>query len=116
MNHLEDCRAGDSRKLEYGVDSYGNLCGADNTRRGGPDLSGAKNLLYLDALELLSPTNYLAAKSICVATCPGAESLCDITSLPCRNNTQYRCVNWVKQPFFVCRKPHNVDCMDVGLN
>lgn len=85
-------RAGDANRLIYAVDSRGLLCGTNNSfRNSSIDLTGSPNLYYLNALDLLSPTNMLYAKTVCVSSCPGAEDACDIGDLPCTNNSQYRC-------------------------
>lgn len=83
--------AGDPRRLVYGLDSHGLLCGANNTYKDSfLDLTDKPNLYYLDALELLNPTNMMYARTVCVASCPTVEDQCAIGSLPCTNNTKYR--------------------------
>lgn len=56
------------------------------------DLTEQKYLYYLDPFSLLNTSNLPWAASICVSECPSVEDLCEVTSLPCRNSTQYRCV------------------------
>jgi hypothetical protein len=69
------------------------LCGVNNTYRNETiDLTTRPNLYYLNALDLLNPVNMLYAKSVCVADCPGEDSVCGTGSMPCTNDTQYR---WV---------------------
>ena len=79
-------------RLEYGVDSYGNLCGVKNDWDGtnGPDLTSKTKLYYLDPLELLNPDTISTAKAICVEACPAAADVCGIANFPCQNVTQYR--------------------------
>lgn len=83
---------GKPERLEYAIDSYGNLCGVNNNwdGTGGPDLTSKTKLYYLNPLELLNPATVTTAKAICVEECPGAADVCNITQLPCRNPTQYR--------------------------
>jgi choline transporter-like protein 2/4/5 len=76
----------------YGLDSHGLLCGSNNTYKGSVmDLTDKPNLYYLEALELLDPTNLMYARAVCVSECPSTEELCSLSNLPCTNNTQYRC-------------------------
>jgi choline transporter-like protein 2/4/5 len=83
--------AGDPKRLVYGLDSHGLLCGANNTYKDTVmDLTDKPNLYYLDALELLDPSNLMYARAVCVASCPTADDVCGLSSLPCTNNTQYR--------------------------
>lgn len=91
--------AGNPARLTFGIDSYGNVCGSDNTAAGGPDLRGAKKLYYLNPLELLQPSlAFLAARTVCVVACPTAASLCNVTSLPCLADAQYRYSAWLPAP------------------
>lgn len=85
---------GHPARLSYGIDSSGNTCGQKNTWNGGsgPDLTEYKNLYYLNPLELLDTNTFLGARSVCVKQCPGAESACGLSSLPCRSDVQYRCI------------------------
>ena len=84
--------AGHPARLTFGIDSAGNTCGQRNSWNGtdGPDLRNYKKLYYPDPLQLLDSSTFLGARSICVESCPGAESVCSLGSLPCRNTTQYR--------------------------
>lgn len=85
---------GDPSRIIYGLDSYGNYCGDLNVRDDGAriiDLRNATKLLYTNPLELLDPTNFRFAHSICVEECPSAETVCNMTDLPCVNNSQYVC-------------------------
>lgn len=85
--------AGDPNRLIFALDSQGMLCGVNNTYRNETiDLTTRPNLYYLNALDLLNPVNMLYAKSVCVADCPGEDSVCGTGSMPCTNDTQYRCV------------------------
>ena len=80
------------QSCRFGIDSAGNTCGQRNSWNGtdGPDLRNYKKLYYLDPLQLLDSNTFLGARSICVESCPGAESVCSLGSPPCRNSTQYR--------------------------
>ena len=85
---------GDPKRILYGLDSYGNFCGSLNVKDNGTriiDLRKATKLLYTNPLELLDPTNFQYASSICVEECPSVATICNMTDLPCRNNTQYVC-------------------------
>lgn len=85
--------AGDPKLLTHGVDQYGFVCGSNNTYNGTVvDLTEQKYLYYLDPFSLLNTSNLPWAASICVSECPSVEDLCEVTSLPCRKSTQYRCV------------------------
>lgn len=45
-------QTGDPRRLVYALDSRGLLCGANNTyRNGSVDLTGARNLYYLNVRD-----------------------------------------------------------------
>ena len=85
--------AGNPERLQYGIDSYGNLCGSVNDWNGtaGPDLRNATKLYYLNPLQLLNPSTIYTAQSICVSSCPTNTSLCSISNVPSLNCTQYRC-------------------------
>jgi hypothetical protein len=86
------CCAGDPKRLYYGIDSYGNVCGSNNDWNGngnGPDLTAHKRLYFLNPFELRDPLNYQYAKAICVPECP--TDVCSIGSLPCLQARQYRC-------------------------
>ncbi|DBA72774.1 hypothetical protein WJX79_010106 [Trebouxia sp. C0005] len=84
---------GKPERLEYGVDSYGNLCGVKNDwdGTGGPDLTLKTKLYYLNPLELLNPETVDTAKAICVEECPAAADVCGIAEFPCTTAAQYRC-------------------------
>ena len=87
---------GNLDRLVYGYDSYGFLCGTDNSGEldgtDGPDLREHKKLYYLNALELLNPSNFKSAKKICVKECPTEEDVCDLQSesLVCTESNKYR--------------------------
>ena len=67
------------------------MCGADNTAAGGPDLRSQTKLYYLNPLDLLQPSlAFLAARSVCVASCPGASDQCAVAALPCAADHEYR--------------------------
>lgn len=84
---------GDPTLLTHGVDQYGFVCGTKNTYNGTlVDLTEQKYLYYLDPFALLNTSNLPWAASICVNECPSVEDLCDVSSLPCRNSSQYRSV------------------------
>lgn len=83
--------AGDLKRLIYGLDSYGLLCGANNTYKDTVmDFTDKPNLYYLEALELLDPANIMYAKTVCVSSCPTVAEQCSISSTPCTKNAQYR--------------------------
>lgn len=110
---------GSIARLVYGVDSYGFTCGkvrkhnleccstnayippfflyflhvclAQSTTFMGStiDLSTRKNLYYLYPLDLLTPGNIPYAKSVCVDSCPNADT-CGFNSFPCSNDAAFR--------------------------
>ncbi len=84
--------SGKPEHLEYGVDSYGNLCGVKNDwdGTGGPDLTLKTKLYYLNPLELLNPETVDTAKAICVEECPVAADICGVAEFPCTTAAQYR--------------------------
>lgn len=85
---------GEPSRIIYGLDSYGNYCGSLNVRDNGTrviDLRNATKLLYTNPLELLDPTNFQYATSVCVAECPSADTICNINDLPCLENHHYAC-------------------------
>ena len=86
--------SGKPERLEYGVDSYGNLCGVINDwdGTGGPDLTLKTKLYYLNPLELLNPETVDTAKAICVEECPVAADMCGVAEFPCTTAAQYRLV------------------------
>ena len=86
--------SGKPERLEYGVDSYGNLCGVKNDWDGtdGPDLTLKTKLYYLNPLELLNPETVDTAKAICVEECPVAADICGVAEFPCTTAAQYRLV------------------------
>lgn len=86
--------SGKPEHLEYGVDSYGNLCGVNNDwdGTGGPDLTLKTKLYYLNPLELLNPKTVDTAKAICVEECPAAADICGVAEFPCTTAAQYRLV------------------------
>ena len=83
---------GRPERLEYAIDSYGNLCGTKNDWDGtnGPDLTLKPKLYYLNPLELLNPATITTAKAICVEACPTATDVCGVANFPCRTAAQYR--------------------------
>lgn len=82
---------GDANRLVYGIDSRGFLCGSNNTYRNTTiDLTLRPNLYYLNALDLLDPTNLMYAKTVCVLDCPTGTSVCNLTGMPCLQESQYR--------------------------
>jgi len=100
-------------RLSYGIDSAGNTCGQKNNWNGtnGPDLTSYKKLYHLDPLELLDSNSFLGARSICVQSCPGTESVCSLSSLPCRNTTEYRytslCLSFRQSTPYMSLSCHN---------
>lgn len=90
----EALSAGDPNRLLYGVDSYGHYCGSVNTIANSTDtidLTKAKQLYYLNPLELLDTNNYYYAKTICVEACPGQDKQCAPSNIPCQRSDQYLC-------------------------
>jgi hypothetical protein len=85
---------GNVNRLVYGVDSYGFGCGSVNKWGNQSfDLTSKSKLYYLNTLDLIEPTNFAYAKSICVDKCPSVTSQCNMTtSLPCMKEEQYRLV------------------------
>ncbi|GFR50844.1 hypothetical protein Agub_g13116 [Astrephomene gubernaculifera] len=85
-------RDGQPNRLLYGVDSYGMTCGTKNTLFNLTfDLTDAKNMHWLNPLDLLSSTGLLYAKTVCATSCPGAARVCSSDNLPCYNGTQFMC-------------------------
>jgi choline transporter-like protein 2/4/5 len=86
-------KEGDARRLAYGLDSRGLLCGANNSLGNGSylDLTDRPNLYYLNTLDLLNASTIAYAKSVCVADCPGDAQRCRADALPCAAAAQYRC-------------------------
>jgi solute carrier family 44 (choline transporter-like protein), member 2/4/5 len=85
---------GDPQKIVSGLDSYGNYCGMVNTRENGTaivDLRKATKLYYLNPLELLDPSNYPYARTVCVEECPTAARTCSSEDFPCTSPEQYVC-------------------------
>ena len=82
--------AGHPARLAFGVDSEGNVCGQKNGATG-PDFTSRKFLYYLNPLALLQTSALEGAKAICVSQCPGANSYCGTTDLPCHNGTTFMC-------------------------
>ena len=92
---------GDPQRILYGLDSYGNYCGMLNVKANGTtvDLRHAPKLYYLDPLELLDPSNYYYARTVCVPECPGAMQRCDVGDFPCTDPNQYVCPYYGFSPF-----------------
>ena len=91
--HTVHFLAGDPNRLIYGIDSYGFTCGSKTEFRNVTlDLSSARNLYFLNPLDLMSITNIPYAKGICVDGCPGDEDVCDFNALPCTRDAQYKYV------------------------
>ncbi|XP_061840378.1 choline transporter-like protein 1 isoform X2 [Nerophis lumbriciformis] len=69
---------GATTRLVYGYDSYGNVCGHNNTKIQGVELSG-RNMLDNKYVFFLDPCNIdfinrkMKSISLCVAKCPDAE-------------------------------------------
>lgn len=84
---------GSPERIIYGLDSYGNYCGSVNGKPDGTevDLRKARKLLYLNPLELLDSKNYQYASAVCVESCPTSSTICNSTSLPCTQGSQYVC-------------------------
>uniref|UniRef100_A0A7S1SUR8 Choline transporter-like protein n=1 Tax=Tetraselmis chuii TaxID=63592 RepID=A0A7S1SUR8_9CHLO len=87
---------GDVNKIMYGIDSMGNICGADNNWNGteGPNLVSRTQLYYIMPYQILDALHLPWAKTICVEKCPGADDFCDITNhttVPCDTDAQFRC-------------------------
>jgi hypothetical protein len=90
------------------MDSSGFLCGSVNTYRNDTevDLRASPYLYYLNPIDLLKPSNIKYAKSICVNACPKLEAVCNISSLPCLNSTQYRCARLATATLGRSSPPH----------
>ncbi|KAG1675670.1 hypothetical protein FOA52_002379 [Chlamydomonas sp. UWO 241] len=82
-------REGDSDRLVYGVDSYGLVCGHNQTfNEKTLDFSALKNVYYLNPMEALDITAISFAKKVCVAECPSTP-VC--TTFPCTDNAAFVC-------------------------
>jgi solute carrier family 44 (choline transporter-like protein), member 2/4/5 len=92
---------GEPERIMYGLDSYGNYCGTENVLKDGTtlDLRNANKLLYLNPLELLDSSNYQYAHAVCVHSCPTLNTICNTSSLPCTQNTQYVCPYYTYSDF-----------------
>jgi solute carrier family 44 (choline transporter-like protein), member 2/4/5 len=92
---------GDPQRILYGLDSYGNYCGTLNKKADGQhiDLRKATKLLYTNPLELLDSNNYQYAHAVCVEQCPAISTVCNATSLPCRQSSQYVCPYYAYSQF-----------------
>ncbi|DBA73400.1 TPA: hypothetical protein ACH3X1_011440 [Trebouxia sp. C0004] len=89
---------GDPKLLTHGVDQFGFVCGSKNTYNNVTiDLTEQKYLYYLDPFALLNTSNLPWAASICVSECPGVNDVCDVSSMPCKNNSQYSCLWLIQQ-------------------
>ena len=93
--------SGSPERILYGLDSYGNYCGSLNVKDNGMeiDLRKATKLLYLNPLELLDASNYQYASAICVEECPTISTVCNSTSLPCTDSSQYVCPYYAYSQF-----------------
>ena len=80
---------GDWRRLLYGTDSNGNLCGVKN--KGGPDFSSMKKIVYLDSVELYKGSSFTNARRVCASECPKAGRVCTSANFPCSLNNQFIC-------------------------
>lgn len=91
----EALERGDPRRVVFGVDSYGNVCGANNGD-GKPDLSLARKLHFIDVTDVKNGAgdNILKAKRVCLSQCPGIDDTCTVEDL-----AQARCLQANK---FVC--------------
>lgn len=78
---------GDPRRIAYGYDSFGNICGVDNrgisvnnaegNENVGLDMRNFRYLYFLD-----QPVKGLA---ICVESCPDVSADCDPDNTPCKD-------------------------------
>jgi solute carrier family 44 (choline transporter-like protein), member 2/4/5 len=85
---------GDPHRILYGIDSYGNYCGMINERDNGTavlDLRKKTKLYYINPLELLDPSNFQYAQSICVEECPTKAVQCTPEVFPCTSSSQFQC-------------------------
>ena len=80
---------GDWRRLLYGTDSNGNLCGVKN--KDGPDFSNLKKIVYVDNVEFSQGVNFANARRVCAAECPNQGRVCTLESFPCSLNSQFVC-------------------------
>lgn len=85
-------QSGNINRLVYGIDSFGFACGTTASLTGGSslDLTSNINLYYLNPLDLMSITNIPYAKTICVKSCPGANT-CSLNTFPCTNVDAFMC-------------------------
>jgi solute carrier family 44 (choline transporter-like protein), member 2/4/5 len=92
---------GDPQRILYGLDSYGNYCGSLNVKADGMriDLRKATKLLYTNPLELLDTNNYQYASAVCVEKCPTISTICNATTLPCKQSSQYVCPYYAYSQF-----------------
>ena len=80
---------GDWRRLLYGTDSNGNLCGVKNS--GGPDFSSMKKIVYLDSTEYAQGVSFTNQRRVCASECPKKGRVCSSSSFPCSLNSQFIC-------------------------
>nr|XP_057947616.1 choline transporter-like protein 1 [Doryrhamphus excisus] len=69
---------GATTRLIYGYDSYGNICGRNNTKIQGVDLSGRnmvdnKYVFFLDPCSIDIINRKMKSISLCVSKCPATE-------------------------------------------
>jgi len=81
---------GDPKRIIYGVDGFGNTCGAINITSG-VDLRNRTKVYYLKPYEILNPKSWVYAETICVEECPRASDVCSAADFPCSNPDAYRC-------------------------
>lgn len=82
---------GDPRRIIYGTDSWGNLCGRDNDKEIESKMSGLDTRGY-GFLYYTNPTDDSAFK-LCVKECPQVDTTCSAGS-----NCEY-CLNSVGTPY-----------------
>mmetsp|Transcript_21682 Transcript_21682/g.60287 ORF Transcript_21682/g.60287 Transcript_21682/m.60287 type:complete len:817 (+) Transcript_21682:143-2593(+) len=84
---------GDPLRIVYGLDGYGNTCGAlaDWNGTGGPDLTARRKLYYLSPFDALNPASLLYGHSICVETCPTSVAPCTVADPQCLDTGAFRC-------------------------
>lgn len=75
---------GDWRRLLYGTDSNGNLCGVGK-------MKDYKKIVYLDDIEFSLGVGFSNARRVCASECPKAGRVCTVGDFPCSLNSQYVC-------------------------
>ncbi|QDZ19122.1 choline transporter [Chloropicon primus] len=80
---------GDWRRLLYGTDSNGHLCGVKN--KNGPDFSSMRKIVYIDSMEPSLGVGFANARRVCASECPKGGRVCTAEDFPCSLDRQYMC-------------------------